>query len=334
MRIEIANRLRPFSHTPGVLFVLPGSTLSFQCYPALIRVYDLSKHKPQLKEEIPLNIKGPVQNYTVLQDLTNGSLRIWGHAINGYFRFRIHALKDSKNAFKLVLEKGDLHLPDSQGTCFEMPSIERLSLGSHKAQNWDDMKFRESLSEIFPIWFQLGQLTPYNVPYESKNDLLSKCVQEGSLQSFKDLWRAGFDHALAPRAEDSEYQGFDLPPLEESKLSPLILLTQGSRLIRNMFLQQTKNQIFVLPILHPEFHCGRLININCDNLGFLDFEWTKKSIRRAKFCSRINGEVHFIWQKHIKTFRLISGKEEQCVENPLSLQVKEGEIYTFDRFEK
>ena len=63
IRISIAERFKPFSHTPGTKYILPYSTLTVQVFPTLIRVEE---------REIPLELTGPVVDFTAQIDLEKG----------------------------------------------------------------------------------------------------------------------------------------------------------------------------------------------------------------------------------------------------------------------
>ncbi len=298
-RIVIAQRLRPFSHEPGTKCLLPGSTHEVTIYPALIVIN---------KQEIPIPLTGPVQDFTVQLDLEKGYVKVWGHYVEGFLRYRIQANTDG--SFSIITEKSPLEnlFPQEMKTPYQPQSEERLSLGSHKAQDWSLVSRRADLSEIFPVWFRLGQLLPHSHS-EDIDSLLSTCQQQifsreklKIFPSFLNLFRAGFDSILAPRLIDTQHQGFPLPPV--GKGSPLALLTEGSKLIRSLFFSQEGNKIEILPLLPPEFHAGRFVSISCGALGTLDMEWTKKSLRRLVFHSHTNSEIQFIFPKELKSYRL------------------------------
>lgn len=374
MRITIAERLRPFSHISGNKYPLPGSSLCLQIFPSLIRIFDLSFSEPQLLSEITLGIKGPVKDFTVALDLEKGNICIWGFAADGYFRYRISAILQHQQSFLISIEKKpvqgisistsknfqisqtlanpkDRLIVAPQGVLcqnfdiYVPPLAGRLSLGNHKSQDWEFVKYRQDLKEIFPVWYLLGQLLPsFNAHhFEGTAAFLKECreaIENSSgnfLQSFLNLFQAGFEGILSPRLRDEQYLGFSLPPISNnSKLSPLILLKEGADLIQKVFIKQINNTIEVLPALPPEFHCGRFINISCGQFGVLHFEWSKKIIQRMIFYSKISGSIQFKFQKELQSFRLREGgkdhgKMHSCIS---SIDVEKEKIYYLDNFKK
>jgi hypothetical protein len=396
MHITIAERLRPFSHVPGFSILLPGSSLRFQIFPALIRVHDLSYKEPLLITEITIGIKGPVRDFTVLQDLEKGNILVWGHTADGYMRYKIITAQNPN--FHVVVEKE----PDSQSrplvwsatqgfhvspcqtdgetkkaffvsaqqdeslsNIYKPQVSERLSLGNHKAQDWDVIRKHAHMEEIFPLWHRLGNMLsiPKYVSCGGTSVLLEDCRKviaqrdtESILPAFINLFRAGFEGGLSPRLHDDQHQGFGLPLVEgcgvdnssgddinKEGITPLQLLTEGAALIRSLFVRCEDERICILPALAPELHCGRLLNVKCQQReirGVLDIEWSKKLIRRMVFTAEGEGDVRFCFQNEIKRFRVRQkeserGKIVECSgSDGTVITVHSGKQYLFDRFEK
>ena len=364
MRIQIAERLKPFSHEPGTFCILPGSSLRLQVFPAFIRVHDLQGQQPVPFAEILIDVAGPVQDFTVLQDLEHGKIIVWGHAKNGFFRYHITSDSGGKaigiwmekapkegitiNSLKLLPRQSmgvSLDPPEmNNGRSYVPPTTDRLSLGWHKAQDWTLMRRRMAMEEIMPLWLRLGQLiTPVaKEPHAGTALLMDQCRQAIAsdktleiIPAFQNLFLAGFEGMLSPRLTDEQHQGFGLPDLKlDGKLSPLVLLLEGARLIRSLFAKVENGRIHVLPALPPEFHCGRLLGLRFDGLGMLDMEWSKKAIRRIVFHALKDGDVSFEFQQGIKSFRLREGSRDRGHRCECSgqVQVKAGRDYYLDNF--
>lgn len=381
MRITIAERLRPFVHVPGSYFILPGTSLRLQIFPVLLRIEDLSGRNPQLITEIKIDIKGPLKEFTVMQDLERGEIKVWGHSFTGFLRYCINAVSEQTMAitiekspldvvwqcssgYKLISAEGNanqFYLVNSEKkdryeslVTHSLPlKTERLSLGNNKSQDWEMIKRRKDLSEIFPHWLALGQLSQraqlgndfqYVRSLGGNAAFLDQCQEainigkpEELLEPFANLFCAGFDGVLSLRLEDLDYQGFELRPVAENvQMTPMALLSEGAKLIRRLFVQQDNQTIQVLPHLPPAFHCGRFLKINCEEKGILELEWSKKHIRRMIFLAAVDGDFHFIFQKGIKRYRLRRNLQEKGIivsENkPLSFVA--GQCYLFDNFEK
>lgn len=359
--------------------MLPGTTLSVTIFPVFIRLSDISGLFPEIIAEINLGLEGPVLDFTAIQDLENSRLRVFGNSLAGYFLYTIHPLREKKGilisaeklpnqitilcAGKLKANKDAFNQGESITISEDVKgesaaevainndgSIERLSLGSHKKQDWELVRRRLLLSEIFPVWFRLGQMSPqldFNV-YEGIPFLLQDCegaiagnAPEKILSSFKNLFLIGFDGILSPRSIDTEHHGIKYPNIdfskcEKTKSSPLCLLTEGARLIRSLFLQEKRDGIHVLPALPPEFHCGRMLDLKCGNGGKLSLEWTKKSLRSMTFTASVDQTINFKFSNHEKKCRLrSSNKDKGMVYIPgTELTVIKGQDYWFDNFQR
>lgn len=320
MLISIAERFRPFSKLPGVACLLPLSKLQLQIYPAYIKVYDLSQAEPDLKSEFSLPIQGPVKEFTVMQDLEKGCLKVWGESKEGFFRYRVHAA-NTNDGFALIPEKTPApHLFDAlpginqiESLCTP-PGLERLSFGVTKKADWTLVHRRFELAEILPFWYRLGQMTP-SVMMHSEGTASMLCAIKEAIDSkdpanlsvsFKNLYQGGFDGLLNCHLRDSNHQGFMLPPVPKGSLcSPLLLLSRGAQLIKQMLVTVANSQrVDILPCLMPELHAGRLCNASLGEIGWLDLEWSKKQARRMVFFSPKNQTLSFHFQSRLKSYRL------------------------------
>lgn len=332
MLIKIAERLKPYSHRPGTRFLLPGSTIVVTVFPALLRVGDA---------EDPLEIVGPVEGFTAQLDLEHGYLKVWGHAASGYFRYRLQATP--VGGVSLVWEKGALSAGSEAEAIYVPTDSERLSLGSHKAQDWNRIVERLELSEIFPFWFRMGRLLPMQpvVQGTGTTKLLVDCAEVMAAKdtlkipvTFRTLLRAGFEGVLVPRLLDSDHQGLNLPTLDPAEES-LALLSEGARLIRSLFIQMSGHEVHLLPLLPPELHCGRMLNLACGQSS-IDMEWSKKTIRRVLFRCRETAQWRLHLQKDLREFRVRCGNKDRgrVISRGTSLDLLAGRDYFFDNFRR
>lgn len=366
MQISISERLRPFSHLPCTSTILPGCGYQVQIFPCLIRIYHLKKALPILVTELSLGFKGPVQKFTVCNDLEKGRISVWGTTAEGWMRYhiissqkgegiRLYVDRAPLSGFPISDEQGHHTLLDKEwlnllgnASSFEpyqVPTCDRLSLGNHKAQDWELINRRLSLDEIFPLWHRLGQLVPPMSAQGARDgtlSLLEVCRNsfaegrpEAAQQHWLNLFRGGFAGLLTPQLQDSAYQGL-IPPLqlETSELSPLVILTEGASLIRQLFIQQIKGQIEILPYLLPSLSSGRLIEIPLEEGGRMNIEWTKKTIRRVIVKVDQDQELTFNFRSHIRSYRLrqhVKDKGERKNAQS-SLLLKKNCHYFFDNF--
>lgn len=365
--IKIAARLHPFSHLPRTECLLPGSHFKLQIFPTLIHCMSVASKTPQTS--LILGIQGPVKGFTTELDLEHRQVRVFGVAKNGYF---LYTLKRHADGVELCVEK----LPEetlycrlisqnkecwiSKGETLFIPVVfkepqpllndERLSLGMHKAQDWDSIRKRLDLKEIFPAWMRLGQITPPSVNEACSLGtfaLLDECkkiVEQGRkedvIPAFARLFLAGLSGILVPRLFDDDAQG--IIPLQlnaDAQSSPIPLLTDGARLIRSLFLQEETGRLSFLPCLPSAFHCGRMIGLYTQSQDLFEFEWTKKNLRRLIINARSQAVFQLNFSRQFKSCRVRTslkdrGKEYNLVRGELSLTFLPGVCFFFDRFQK
>lgn len=350
MLISIAERFRPFSRVPGIACLLPFSKLGLRVYPAYLEIYDLSLPEPIPKAKFSLPVRGPVNGFTVMQDLEKGYVKVWGESLDGYFRYRIYA-SDTVEGFAFAVEKSsDRRLSDALpgafqgGTLLVSPAVERLSFGIAKKADWTSVDRRLTLAEILPFWFRLGQMIPEVIEHSEGTAGMLSAIENGienkdvlNLPSyFKTLYLGGFDGLLNCHLDDCNHQGLMLTPSDRnSSNSPLILLTKGARLIRQMLLsKRSSDRIDILPCLLPELHAGRLCNASLGDSGWLDLEWSKKQTRRISFYSAKRQAIAFCFQSRLKSYRLqkADGSEVALRTCGDVVEFEADTTYYFDRF--
>lgn len=323
--MTIAERLRPFSHQPGAQCTMPGTCMIVEAYPALVRV---RSEKGALLKEIALEIQGPLKQFTLVQDLERGCVTLFSEL------YHFHILPNLEISYQKNPPLSPFNVQ------------ERLSLGSHKKQEWEFIRKRADFREIFPIWLRLGAALklPPRTGDDRGNFSLLKAAQESLfshrpetiLPHFTKLFLAGFRQMLVPRSFDEDFQGILKTNEPLSADSPLYLLTEGSELIRSLFLLSAENEISILPNLPPEFFAGRMLHMQCPPYGVLHFEWSKKAVRQLHFQAEKEGELVFHFPPSLRTFRLRThqrdkGKIFACGD---SLEIKSGSLYLLDQFQK
>ncbi len=364
----IRERFRPFSHVPGASTPLPGSCYGVQVFPCLIRLYSLQSALPSLLEEIALDLRGPIDPFTVTNDLEKGRITVTGGSKEGWFcyhlisdqtgrslslaveRAPVAGMRITSQSESFILQKGERFVFFSREDLFApyFPPVpgERLSLGNHKKQEGEAMQRRLDLAELFPFWHRLGQLLPSSpLPLKKEGSLalLEACHQTlldrepvKTEECFRQLIRVGFRSLWMPCLEDSFYQGI-LPQalLENLEVSPLLLLTEGSRLIRRLFFSEEEGAIEVLPHLLPSLHCGRLTEAPLPGGGTMSLEWTKKTIRRLILYSAEEQEVQLLFRSSVRSYRLRQSRQEkgERKQNGSSLLLQKNCYYAFDNFQ-
>lgn len=314
--ITIAARLRPYSHVPGISCLIPGTLFEAVIFPALIRIMK-DNH---IIKEYPIDIKGPLAQFTVFQDLERGCITI---SSEDYF---FHLLPDLQ-----LINRKHPGLPPIQ-------TQERLSLGSHKKQEWEDLKKRCDFRAIFPIWHRLGMfysdLNGHSKLVEECQEAIQSNNPENIVQTFRKLFLAGFRNILVPRLKDDDHQGI-ISGNTISNGETIYLLSKGARIIRSLFIQEVSDRILILPALPPEFFAGRMTEVKT-NKAIVNLEWSKKLIRRLSIHALADGTLNLNFQSQIKKYRLRTARKERgCMffaGDPV--EIKSGTFYLLDQFQK
>lgn len=375
MNIEVAERLHPFTSLPGFQFLLPKSAFRIKAFPAVVEIESLTHSKPKNIAAIRWDLSGPVKNFMMTQDLEKGEIRIQGEGAEGFFRYAIRSIENgakiavqaertptagllfriegNRSSLKngLLQQKEEIVIDgEADESKLTGQGIERLSFGNHKKQDWDLIKRRGSFTEIFPLWYRLGQLIPQQKSsgITGTAALLEPCqraIASGSpdtiLEAFKALFLAGFEGGLSPRLRDSDHQGIKVGGEElhfddRVEISPLILVSEGAKLIRSLFLQEDKGKVRLLPALPPEFSCGRLVNAACGVNGQVSIEWTKKILHKVVFASLTDQTISFDFCRGEARCRLRRSYHDHGTEyrSGESIKIVAGEQCWLDRFEK
>lgn len=302
------------------------------------------------KKVLDFDLIGPFKEFTVQQNLEKGWVSVFGKDQKGHFQI---AFKPKDRSIHLVVEKIrgktllisfekstkelhekeelDLHIPVLK----KEDVFERLSLGSHKKQDWDFVRRRDNLSEILPFWFHLSQFYEKSKRkhQEGVARLLDDTPKEDALHK---LLHAGFSGILVPSLKDKNYQNIIQEKDVSKEADPFILIQEGGEKIRSLFFKQNENELMILPELPSKFICGRFINIKVKNIGMMDLEWTKRKLRRVVIRSDQRKTVFLKLPKGYKDFRLRTSQKDDgkiySISDPIFLQ--KNTIYYFDRFQR
>lgn len=357
MKIDITDRFRAFSHSPGHEAMIPSSHHKVKVFPAALEIICCLTEE---KKTFFWNLIGPVLPFTVEQDLEKACIRIYGEAKQGYFRFAVRkeeegivlhlekapieglSLLDASGATEKVLFTGEKICSLVEKSDLSSMAKEQLFLGNSKHKDWDLIRKRRDLTEILPFWYALGQMAPVLQKEEGPvMDLLSQAeemvlAKDRSVDKLiLNLYLAGFSGGLVPRAFDSEFQGI-LPLSSSVSISAETLLKKGSLLIRSLFFQEYEGVYHILPCLPSLFVCGKMLGIVTGNGSEISIEWTKHKMRRMTVLVGKEGLFQAVFQSEIKEYRLRIGPKDRgrIIQNGEAFSVTSGQKLWIDRFQK
>ena len=352
MSLTSCIRFRPFSHEAKTVCLLPNSTFACQIFPSLIRFFDYDQKSPKLVGTVHFQDLGPLEKFTVIQDLEKGAIFVSGESSSGFVCYCITAgclevLKLSREISLEVWFEGSSNTVRVQKKSrlallikmHAQEAKERLFLGVDRSQEWPMVVRRGDMREILPHLHYLSQ----SVAGSSLDPLgkgpslfseLAQAVQEKKcdqvLTALKALFQAGFSHQLLPSLEDVNYHGYSLPVAQNQNTSPLLLLKECYPLIRSLFFAESDNTWHFLPQLLKEFHSGTLSSIKTKKGHTIHIEWTKQQCRRVLIVAACDDTVCCSFAKPIAAFRL----GRYSFDNHSTLQLLGGQKYLLDNFRK
>lgn len=328
MRIEIKQKFAPFSHLPGTRCLIPGTTWEVMAYPAKLFFWDLATGE---RRELALPLEGPIKGFTVIQNLEKAYVTVSGTAKGKFFSYRIE--KD-----RLVWKTGESIRLSFLKAIELPPTLLRLSLGSHKAQNWDQVKERLDLQEILPMWLKLASVIPQGSPpqklWGTYQLLGSEWTKKNARVHFENLFQAAFQGILSPRVQDENYLGLVREEKVPADVSPIPLIHEGAKQILSLFFAEEGSELALLPALPPELHAGRLMGCHSKNGVLLDLEWSKKELKKVVLHPQEDGEITLALPKGVSSFRVrkVLRQKGSVVSAKESLCLKKGQRLYLDRF--
>jgi len=328
-------RFAPFCHESPTFVLIPHTEATAEICPAKVTIFSLI-HPFKIIFETNFSF-GPLEQFTVIQDLEHGKIEVSGFSSQGFVSYEIdatglHFVRGAvKKSFSFILPKAPVKKP------------ERLSLGCHKAQDSFLIFRRKDIQEYLPIWFFLAQSIPEQKPLAPVGDCLlselAKTIEKkdknGLSNTLCDFFLASFRSLFFPRLVDDSHLGYSLPPiLPDHTLSPLAILSESLPLVRSLFFRESDHHFEILPLLPKECHAGRLTNITTKNQDSLSIEWTKHSLRRAEIIPARSSSFSFKFPTGIKRLR-VHTKEANLgfFSADDLLPLEKSKLYLLDRFE-
>lgn len=316
MKIEISNKFIPFSQRlDGIEVILPKTNDIFIIHPALIIVKD--------KENIVLPIEGPVNNFTVSLDILRAEIHVYGSTKKGYIHYKIFASEKGYAFETLKDQTSKLPFKKKSSVTRSEPCFEKLSLGIHKKQDVDAMQKRADLKELLPFVFLISQ------HITKSSSLIHKNPKD--YQELIQWYQLSFKSFFIPYL--NRYLGIE--NFFNTQFLPIDYLGDFGQIIRDLFIEEKNENLYILPHLFPEFPCGRMTDIKLfDGKIFLSMEWSKKKIAKVILKTKHTLKLNLHFPSEVDRFRVRSSFKDtgRVMFNKTELVIDGQQILYLDRF--
>lgn len=339
MTLSIHHRLKPFCHTPGTSYLLPGSGCLIEIYPCRLVIKSLLD---ETKEVFDFKLSNFYQDFTVEVDYLRRFIRVFGHADTGFIEYKVFKA-DTKIIFKLERyqdsllqvihqdQKRSFYLKEEVVIFEDKSHLERLHksqlyLGFSKKQDIDVLARQKEPKALLPYILFLGESLHVDLPESIKRgfvDYLNDCDQIEKAKRLEKILSAFFSQGLIPEPIDLMHRGFTGLPQAGSAL---FILKAMSEWIKEFLIKKQSNSVYVLDKLPREFISGRVTSLDFD-FGKVHLEWTKGFIRKMILDIQKPSMFEVKFPKEVKSFRL--KKDKMTIPMPSEWTCG---LYYFDNF--
>lgn len=318
--IQIRQKSLPFSKEYASRAPIPNTNLWFEAWPTKFIVFNDKK-----RVEFDLECSGPIKNFTLHLDLEKGRLLCHFMAREGFFSWAIErVLTGVEFRLKRAADSGvcvngrnykrfDRFIVPLDDSCKILTSNERLCLGSHKAQDVQNMFKRFDLRELLPLYFRLGQyFTPSGSILSLEELKTTHLCQVSSLFYFSDSIHQllGLQHK---RVDCSFY-------------------ANAYCFIRDMFFKQEGENLLFMSGFIP-FNSGRMVNLQF-SAGKLSFIFRKKRVLRIVIDPTQDATIRLCLPQKFKQFRVLKSlrKKGQILSSNDTIELKKSTRLYLDKF--
>lgn len=321
LKIRIRTPIKPFSHTPGERFLIPGSNIVAQPFPEKVVLFSLDSPEDCL--ELVVAMKGPTRGFTSELNLEKGCLTVFGKGINGFFRNRLQAVKEG------ILWNDQLQTFKTYRYQEVQKPLPHLSLGSRKKQEWEGIVKRRNFLEYLPILHRMHTWTP-SMNWEKGVGGSENLLKNLNWETLEAFFLTAFQGMFVPSLNDPLHQGILFSEAKKG-ISPRFLLSEAAYCFEKKFLLFEKGTLKILSDCPSKVPCGKFLHFQVGDLGKVAIEWSKGLVRRVVFQADTQGDIVFAFQKNVRAFRLRGKKRER---RHFSCSFQAGEIFSFDNFKK
>lgn len=348
MRIEIAEKHRLYSRTPGTEFLIPQTSFSVRLFPAKLLFTDL---QTKLQKEMDFAFDDRALDMTFFLDLEKQEIISSIEFAKGGLRYRLFVVEQTLFLEPLRLPSWDVSITVGKKQKLEkkkkialfaldhhqfIQTNEKISFGVTKKQEIEPMRLRCDLREFLPFLYRVSEICPQEEKgshplLEQLEESIANCDKLQAEVDLQEIYLSLFSSGLIPSLFDREHRGSQ----EKGKGNSFALVQHLREKIRSLFFVEEKSRLVFLPLLPPQLHCGRFIGIETKEGDRIDIEWSKKALKKVKITAGTSRCVQFVLPKEIKRFRLRQGKGRgEQISRDQTLDLIENKTYWFDRFQK
>jgi hypothetical protein len=335
------------SHKNGIKTILPQTPFVLELFHTALRLYRLDESTPILEIIFP-NI-GLVANWTAFFDYSHQQVVVEGFSSEGFFRYVVSIKSDGiyltarkkPLMMRLSLEEQTLTLDKpfllaKHRVSFSEQSRPCLLLGCNKAPLIDAMREHPIMEQILPVIYHQAMPAKISLTTESLLGKIVDAVENGRRADVLGLVRLFWTIALVgncvPKRFDDLFFGYEAPLIPAS-----VPLDQAlhilSHAIRCLFIQEDKQQIYLLPCLPKEFLSGRLLDEVLQSGHRISFEWRRGAVRRILLHAVSDDEIVFHTGAASCSIRCLTLKNRKTDQNLSdSIAIKSGYRYLLDNF--
>ncbi len=350
--IKIAQRLRPYTIEPGVPTIIPSSWMSLILFPGQFSVINLCDGS--LLGSWQITLPEVIFDFQMINDLESGRIHVRLKGSATFFEYYLTPSAPTSLELFLQRAQGAFILNGKEVPCkVKVPLLlgevitpikstpMRISFGAHQKLDWRLVGRRMDLLQILPIWILMGLQIPALAGKCTGigRQLLDQVIQAQKTHERTVLFRhihalfvAAFDGLMHPQLQDHYHRGWQC---DVGPGSPLLVLQESSQVLMECFVRWDGSHLALLPALPVECHCGRIIHMELSHQVKVEFEWSKKQIRRVHFFNQSEDSFSFSFScMQMQQARLRKSVRDKGVCKKLDglMVIPSGESHYLDHF--
>lgn len=342
---------RLYSEKPGVQIPWLASCELLQFYPSLLRIEDSQSqvHEIQIQSEETLN------SFKIFYDLLKDQIEVFLESTNHFYHFVLSReakqwllnLKRASQPLQITLNEYKQKVSQGETFLIEAMHMERLKktkevifCGEHKKSEVEAIFKRSDVREYLPFLFLMAQNNSFQ-EFKKTSSFKNHLALEKALESHQHnhliaplnhLIKTNFSDFFVPHVGDPFSWSFEEKD-SENTMDRFNLLGSLYPLLRRFFLLKKQTQLFFLPHLPAELHCGKALQFQEEHLC-IDFEWSKKQLKRILLKPSRDQVLTLHFPSKMKHCRIQVDNNSSFFQNGEQIALQANKNYQLDRFEK